>query len=255
MEYRSHRTASYTLALSMTFAANLAFADSPPRELHVTFTNCTEFAGLTAISRSAVADLVPAGFTLAEFGPDRAGGVARVARCDGVSVDGSKPVPGSVSHIGVNLVSPDGTGDINNYTLLYVTDNPRLALRLRQFGLPVRLVPAITYEVTPSGTQLELYAAVATLAGETYFMHGLETDPPPGMAVPFLANWWYADRNARLRMSTDIPAIGIGGADVAFYTARASDLGAVFGANRTTFPLLSMRGTFAVGNMTVSLSR
>ena len=109
--------------------------------------------------------------------------------------------------------------------------------------------------MTPSGAQLELYAAVHPGAGEAYFLHGTETDPPAGSEIPFLANWWYASRKGRLRMSTDIPAIGFGTADIAFYTAREIDLGAVFNANRTTFPLLSVRGKFAVGNMSVTLAR
>ncbi|TXG79038.1 MAG: hypothetical protein E6R11_03610 [Rhodocyclaceae bacterium] len=240
---------------ALAFGATVAHADGTPRDLQVTFTDCTEFAGLTGVSRAAIAPLVPAGFTLADFGPDTAGAVVRVANCEGVAVDGSHPVPGTVAHIGANLVSPDGTGDINNYTLLYATDNPRLALRLRQFGLPVRLDPSIAYEVTPSSTQLELYASVQPGAGESWFLHGSETDPPAGSDIPFLANWWHASRKGRLRMSTDIPAIGFGTADVAFYTARNSDLGAVFNANRTTFPLLSVRGKFAVGNMSVTLAR
>lgn len=255
MPNRLSGVARRCLALLLTLAAGMVHADGTPRELQVTFTDCTEFAGLTAVSRTAMAPLVPAGFALADFGPDTAGAVVRIANCEGVSVDGSNPVPGTVSHIGANLVSPDGTGDINNYTLLYATDNPRLALRLRQFGLPVRLDPSIAYEVTPSGAQLELYAAVHPGAGEAYFLHGTETDPPAGSEIPFLANWWYASRKGRLRMSTDIPAIGFGTADIAFYTARESDLGAVFNANRTTFPLLSVRGKFAVGNMSVTLAR
>ena len=245
----------HCLALLVTVATGFAQADDTPRELQVTFTSCTEFAGLTGVSRTAIAPLVPTGFILADFGSDTAGAVARIANCEGVSVDGSNSVPGTVSHIGANLVSPDGTGDINNYTLLYVTDNPRLALRLRQFGLPVRLDPSIAYEITPSGTQLELYASVQPGVRESYLLHGTETEPPAGSEIAFLANWWYASRKGRLRMSTDIPAISFGTADVAFYTARESDLGAVFNANRTTFPLLSVRGKFAVGNMSVTLVR
>lgn len=160
----------HCLALLVTVATGFAQADDTPRELQVTFTSCTEFAGLTGVSRTAIAPLVPTGFILADFGSDTAGAVVRIANCEGVSVDGSNAVPGTVSHIGANLVSPDGTGDINNYTLLYVTDNPRLALRLRQFGLPVRLDPSIAYEITPSGTQLELYASVQPGVRESYLV-------------------------------------------------------------------------------------
>ena len=42
--------------------------------------------------------------------------MVRASACDAVGVDGSAPKPGIVAHVGISIVSPDGTGDISNYT-------------------------------------------------------------------------------------------------------------------------------------------
>ena len=108
-----------------------------PAPLTVVFDDCTEFAGLGSLPAAQIQGLVPAGYSPASFGPGVAGMVARAARCEGISVGGSPAERGTVSQIGVNLVSPDGTGDINNYALLYVTRQPpagRAAAALRPAG-------------------------------------------------------------------------------------------------------------------------
>ncbi|MEO5883589.1 MAG: hypothetical protein ABIQ06_14315 [Caldimonas sp.] len=252
------RGARRILALSLALAAFAAVAQSvprPPAPLTVVFEDCTEFAGLGPLPAEQIQGLVPAGYSPASFGPGVAGIVARAARCERVSVGGSAAERGTISQIGINLVSPDGTGDINNYALLYVTDSVRLAERLRRFGLPARLDPKMVYEVNPAAASLELFIQVHGLEGQSHFLHGSVADPQPGTEFPFLANWWFTGGAGRMRMSTQIPAFGAGPADVALYTARASDLGAVLAANRTVFPLLSLRGKFSHAVMTVTLAQ
>jgi hypothetical protein len=131
----------------------------------------------------------------------------------------------------------------------------RLAERLRRFGLPVRIDPKMVYEVNPAGASLELFMQAHGLGDDSHFLHGMVGDPPPGAEFPFIANWWFTSAAGRMRMSTQIPAFSAGPADVGLYTARGSDLGAVLGANRTAFPLLSLRGVFSHAVMTVTLSR
>ena len=243
------------LALGAAALAFGAAAEHPPAPLTVVFEDCTEFAGLGTLPAAQIAGRVPAGYTPASFGPGVAGVVARAARCERVAVGGAAPERGTVSQIGVNLVSPDGTGDINNYALLYVTDSHRLAERLRRFGLPARIDPKMVYEVNPAAASLELFIQAQGGGDGAHFLHGTVGDLPPGVEFPFLANWWYTSGAGRLRMSTQIPAFSAGPADVGLYTARDSELGAVLGVNRTAFPVLSLRGKFAHAVMTVTLSR
>jgi hypothetical protein len=245
----------WALALGVASVAFGAAAQRPPATLTVVFDDCTEFAGLGSLPAVQIQGLVPAGYTPASFGDGVAGIVARAARCERISVGSGPAERGTVSQIGVNLVSPDGTGDINNYALLYVTDSLRLAERLRRFGLPARVDPKMIYEVNSAGSSLELFIQVHGIADVSHFLHGSVGDPPPGIEFPFLANWWFTSAAGRMRMSTQIPAFSAGPADVALYTSRASDIGGVQGANRFVFPLLSLRGKFSHAVMTVTLSQ
>ena len=252
---RSLRCALIIGAASVAFGAAAQPAQRPPASLTVVFDDCTEFAGLGPVPAAQIQGLVPAGYSAASFGPGVAGIVARAARCERVSVGGGAAERGTVSQIGINLVSPDGTGDINNYALLYVTDSPRLVERLRRFGLPARLDLRMIYEVNPAASSLELFIQAHGIADVSHFLHGSVADPQPGTEFPFLANWWFTSSAGRMRMSTQIPTFAVGPADVALYVSRASDLGAVLGANRTVFSLLSLRGKFSHAVMTVTLSQ
>jgi len=62
--------------------------------------------------------------------------VVRATRCLGVAVGQSPAQPTELSQIGPNLVAPDGTGDINNYTVIYVLTNQALAEHFQTAGLP-----------------------------------------------------------------------------------------------------------------------
>jgi hypothetical protein len=84
--------------------------------------------------------------------------VVRATSCQGVAVGQSSAQPTELSQIGINLVAPDGTGDINNYTVIYVTNNDASAEHFQAAGLPAILDPQLTYEFTPdsSGTSGQL---------------------------------------------------------------------------------------------------
>ena len=93
----------------------------------VQFAGCTEFVGWGPVSLAAAQPLVPAGYVIAGATNGQAAIVVRATSCEGVSVDKSPAEATELSQIGINLVAPDGTGDINNYTVIYVTNNRELA--------------------------------------------------------------------------------------------------------------------------------
>jgi hypothetical protein len=114
----------------------------------VEFTDCSELASITTITVAKARTFVPPSFTLA----GDAGGtpfVVRVAHCRAVSVDGSAPDAGTVAQLGVSIVSPDGTGDINNYTAWYYTTSQRLAVKLQLLGVPAQWTPGLGYNLVP----------------------------------------------------------------------------------------------------------
>jgi hypothetical protein len=68
---------------------------------------------------------VPAGYVIAGAAKGQAAIVVRATSCQGVAVGQSLPQPTELSQIGINLVAPDGTGDINNYTVVYIRTTTR----------------------------------------------------------------------------------------------------------------------------------
>jgi hypothetical protein len=107
------------------YGAPLASADTGSFKVH--FAGCTEFVGWGPISLAVAQPLVPAGYMIAGATNGQAAIVVRATSCEDVGVDQAPAQATQLSQIGINLVPPDGTGDINNYTVIYVTNNEVLA--------------------------------------------------------------------------------------------------------------------------------
>jgi hypothetical protein len=236
--------------------AQLASADI--RSFKVQFVGCTEFVGWGPVSLAAAQPLVPAGYVIAGAADGQAAIVVRATSCEAVRVDQSPAQPTELSQIGINLVAPDNTGDINNYTLIYVTNNRALAERFQAAGLPAIFDPQLAYEYTPDsgGLSGELYVSAAGEDLLPYFLFGTETEPPPNSQQRFLANWWSTEPEGRMKQSTLFPAISFGMAAVSLYTSNVSWLGKLIGGNTdANFSILSVRGVYPVATMTVSFKR
>ena len=230
---------------------------APLREFSAHFENCTEFVGWGPIDLTAAGPLVPAGYRIAGGSTGQAAIVVRATNCGSVQVQGTPAMPTRLSQIGINLVSPDGTGDINNYTLVYVSNNPFLVGAFLLAGVPARYDAQIAYEFTASGKPGtgELYAAAAPADRPAWFFHGTETDPAPGSEQLFLANWWFG-ANAAVKQATVFPRIGFGTASVTFFTSRDSELGTLIRGNTDSdFDILSVRGVYASADLKVSVGR
>jgi hypothetical protein len=201
--------------------------------------------------------LVPSGYVIPATSPEQAPIVVRITNCEAVQVDRTRAVPTTISQVGINIVSPDGTGTINNYTLIYVTNNPFLAEALQRAGVPANYDPAITYEYRPdsTGTGGVLYGAVPAANVPAYFLYGTETEPPPNTQQPFIANWWHGEV-LRVRQQTTFPAISFGTSNVSLYTSAFSPLGQLIGGNAYgKFSILALRGVYASAEMIVSTPR
>jgi len=221
----------------------------------VSFMNCTEFDGEGYVPLATAQKLVPPGYTISKSPPGQAPIVVRMTSCASVQVNGAPSFPTTISQIGVNVVSPDGTGTINNYMALYVSNNPQLVGAFQKAGIPATLDPQIAYEYTPNDSDGGvLYGAVSPREFGPYFLYGKETDPPPNSAQPFVANWWYG-ANAEIRQQTTFPAILFGASNVALYTSKTSPLGQLIGGNvYSSFTVLTLRGVYATARMVVTVS-
>ena len=216
--------------------------------------NCTELIGLGPVSFAAARTLVPPSYALVPFN-GAAGLVVRAARCETVSFGSSAGRPAIVAQIGIAVIPPDGTGDINNYQLLYATNDAQLADALNEAGVPAVLDRELDYEFSPDASgHGDVYAAVSpTTAQAAWFLTGTADLPPPGGA-PVVANWWFNGSHRSAKMSTAIPSISYGAASFSLHTSKASMVGNLIGGNTfSAFVFFNARGVFTAGGLTVTV--
>jgi hypothetical protein len=245
------------LTVVLGLATGYSGASADGLSFSVAFSNCEEFVGEGPVALASAQKLVPQGYPIAAASPGQAPIVVRMTRCEAAKVDGTRAVPTTISQVGVNIVSPDGTGTINSYTLIYVTNNPFLAEALARIGVPASYDPAIAYEYTrnDAGNGGVLYGAVADANVPAYFLYGPETEPAPNTQFRFIANSWHGTGDlARVRQQTTFPAISFGDAsNVTLYTSTHSVLGQLIGGNAYgNFSILALRGVYASAEMTVT---
>ena len=244
----------FNFALFLAVFATALHADNSNRGFTATLRNCTELIGFGPVPFAPARSLVPGSYTLVPFNGS-AGLVVRASRCEGVGVGGSPQRPAIVAQVGIAVISPDGTGDINNYTLLYATDDEQLAQALNQSGLPAVLDRALAYEFTPdSSGHGELYVAVSPSLQPAWFLTGA-ADPPPSGGAPVVANWWFNGGRGVLKMATSIPSISYGAANFSLHTSKFSILGGLIGGNTdASFVFFNARGAFGGGSFVATVN-
>lgn len=218
----------------------------------VDFSDCTEFAGVGFIPGANARAAVPLVYTPAG---DATTGVivVRVASCGEVRVDGGDPRPTIVSQIGVNLIPPDGTGDINNFAVWYQSDNPRLVLEFKKLGANAQLVPRLEYQVTldPGGATGQLHLESRRPAFSVDGPIVVPTSP----AVPFVANWWdLGRRSQKVKSNTVLPEIQFSTASTVLTTPAGSELADLIGGTSLTFPALDSYNSFAEAHLEVGFA-
>lgn len=242
-------------SLLLAFAATAAWAEQP---LTVDFTQCTEFAGVGPVSFASASALVPAQFTALSTGAGTGGIVVRAGSCTGVSVNGGPAVPTVFSQVGVEIVPPDHTGDINNYLLFYITNNPELVVALNLAGAPALYDPNLTYQFTygPTGKAGVLYVEAEALGVPSYTIYGAETDPTAPYG-DFTANWWALTPQRELvKEAGNYPNISFGTASNTVFTDKNSELGKLIGGNTdSNFSYLPLRGIIPTAQIVVTVSK
>jgi hypothetical protein len=252
------------LALSMALAALLAITFARPAraesaasaadgsaDLPVEFTDCVESIGVTLVPTASVRVYVPHQFILAGEGQPVTPLVVRTSQCSNIAVAGHPPMAGEIVQIGAVIVPPDFTGDINNYTIWYSTSNAKLATQLRKVGVDAQLVPVIDYDYQSANNSLSVRTPVPfepslTLSGSVL--------PSPNAAGSFLANWWQQTKTGIVKMSTNVPVIKIGTANLTLTTKDTDPLAQLLGGSSTGFPIIQQFNTFAAANMQVNVN-
>jgi hypothetical protein len=242
-------TRSFLAALSLSLLATTAAADNGHHGFDATLKNCTELVGLGPVPFVAARALVPASYSLVPFNGS-AGLVVRVGRCEAALDKGASQVT-TIAQVGIAVIPPDGTGDINNYTLLYSTDNAQLAKELNQAGQPAEFDPHLAFELNSSSG--EIYAAVSPGAQPAWFLAGSAAAPVPP-AVPTVANWWFNGSRGVVKVTTSIPSISYGQAAFSLHTSMSSLIATLIGGNTySSFVFFNGRGVFTDAQLTITV--
>ena len=243
--------AATVAAALISYSTTTAHARAKSTTFEVTFDDCTEFVGIASVDIANVEDLVPAELTILGDGSN-ALVVVRIVDCDAISVDGRATRPGRVTQIGVSVVG-DGSADIDNYTLWYGTNHPRLRAGLVAAGMRTARVRQFDYDVvldeTGVGT-LEAKVRAPTLPN-----HAIDADveAPAAAPVNFVARWTDEGRFGTVDMLTTFPNLIFGVAETVLTTPPRSRLAAVLGTNRATFDILDSFNAWDTATMVVSV--
>jgi hypothetical protein len=223
---------------SRALAANVSF--------DVQFDQCGEFVGIGLVPFDKARKLVPPQYTLAVY-DGKAMIVVRVASCQSVSVDGKNPKPAHTAQIGISVVIPGTTAQIDNYLLWFVTDSGVLHGKLQAAGIQNGNDQQLSVVFAPSGATGPLHIDVNAPRFPAFPVTGVITSPP-GAPTPFVANWYADTRNGTLRMHTEFN-IGFGSADAGVAPEAGSALAELIGSDPLQFGLLDSYNEWKAAKM------
>lgn len=231
---RTHGQVNQSLDLSPVFS--------------VEFSDCVESIGVTLAPTERVRTYVPDRFILVGEGQPLTPLVVRTARCNGIATADHKEKSAEIVQIGAVIVPPDLTGDINNYTIWYSTSAEKLATQLSKVGINAQLMPTIDYQYQPGTSS---FSVQVPMPGEPRLTLSGTVQPSSAQAGSFTANWWQETDTGVVKMSTNVPIIKIGFADLTLTTEEAGPLGQVIGGSSTGFPIIQQFNTFTNARMQV----
>jgi hypothetical protein len=222
--------------------------------LDADFANCTEYAGLAPIPLANAAGLVPAPFVPASYGPGLTALIIRTATCKSASIEGGPSHPGTVLQVGININPPNNTGNINNYTLWYLTDSHELAVGLQRAGIRAEEDPLLLFDPTtnPDGN------------GHVFLINGISPpllidspaiSPTPSTApTDFIAEWWQGNAVETNDMFGTYPGIlfGAESPDVNLLVPPGSPLAKIIGGTKINFSALSVENEIPSSHLHVS---
>jgi hypothetical protein len=238
----------------VAFVAGFAPGRASAHDLAVSFEDCVESIGVTLAPTEAVREHVPESYLLPGDGAPVTPLVVRTAHCDEVRVGKHRTGAANIVQIGAFLISPDGTGDVNNYLFWYQTTNVQLALVLRLFfDLDAQFVPRIDYEVgeVDENGQADFSVRVRAPGSPRFSLSG-SVVPAGFPATNFVANWWQESRVGTVKLSTLVPSGVIGGAALVLDTPT-SKLAEVLGGSTASFPIIEQFNSFATAPMTITV--
>lgn len=235
--------------LAVTGASRAEDKKSDAKGFSVEFTHVVESIGVDLVPTELAQLLVPDDFILAGDGGPVTPIVVRTAHAD-ISINGGRPRRGTIVQIGLVIVPPDFSGDINNYLLDYYTTDARLAHHLNKLGVNARHVENIDFDLdrdhgADTAQMTVSVPRTLSLSGEVAASHTA--------AGSFDAIWWSQTSKGILRMETSVPEIFIGTADLELTTDPDGPLGQLLGGGTSNFVVLQQFNLFRKAQMEVSV--
>jgi hypothetical protein len=219
------------------------------KDFDADFSGCSEFAGIGLVPAAGATPLVPAGYTPVLVG-SQALVVVRVAKCASAVIDGKSVGETITSQVGVTLQGPDGSADINNYTVLYATNQARLHARYQAAGLRADKSNALSLSLSAGA----LLAASASPHSSSFSVSGAAAVPTaaPGQ---FIASWWGEGNHGTVQSRTVFPSIAFNtGAVTTLTTSSDTELASLIGGTSLTFPVLDSYNTFSSSHLEVRVT-
>jgi hypothetical protein len=201
----------------------------------VVFNDCHDQASIAPVSVASVRPLVPSHYQLTDEATGTTKLVVRITTCTDIVVTGIDVGAGTVAQVGANLVSPDGTGNINNYSFYYASTSLLLAAHLNAIGFGAEFVPGIRFDISPdTGGNGTISIRVPQLPSP-YEVGGPVVFPAAPL-VAYTANWYSDFGGKTVQMHTPIPGISFGSGTMTLRTFPFDPLGRILGAGTVGFP-------------------
>jgi len=223
----------------------------PPASLTIALTDGVENVGIGLVNTERAQQLLPPPFKLANNGEPVTPLVVLAARCQGIAVTGAVPTPGTFVQIGLIVAPPDGTGEINIFTLWHYTTHLTLARALKNAGLNSQHVPTIDYDVTLGGKAGSARLTVPAPGQPPLLLAGAIREP--SQSITFTGNWWAKAGNRLLKLNSVVPAATFSDAELTLTTRATNPLGHLIGGETLNFAILQRFNTFPQVRTTVSI--
>lgn len=221
-----------------------------PKPLDVDFVDCVESIGVGLVPTALAQELTPEGFILVGGADPVTPLVVRTAHCDKIKIKNKTSRDKTIVQIGAVIVPPDGTGDINNYTYWYFTDDETLADKLQDAGVQAEDVCNIGFSYNRHQTSNNFRVRVY---GDPYIDIRGTVTPSVVPVGSFDANWWQTSFDDGVKMATNVPNISIGSANLTLTTNPNSDVADLIGGTTLGFPIIQQFNTFPNAHMHVDV--
>jgi hypothetical protein len=199
------------------------------------FNDCHDMASITPVPVANVRSLVPSHYQLTNESTGTALLVVRITTCKDIVVAGVDVAAGTVAQVGAEIVSPDGTGDINNYSFYYASSSLLIAAHLDAIGFGSEFVPGLRFDISADVGGDGTIAIHVPQLPSPYEVGGPVVFPTAPFAA-FTANWYQDFGGKTIQMHTPIPNISFGSGTMTLRTLPFSPLGRVLGAATVGFP-------------------